>query len=927
MMRWIVAVLSVALALAPAVQAAPVAALRGGQPRQTGQAVVLQAGLEEVPLPAEIAGDPVALDTCRALREVLQQALGYSPARTDALIRQHAEAAGAPMTQLLHGVLDAPETEGPSDEEFDELLYRAEVLFESGGNGGRGLREIARVAGVQAISDVPVDDDGGNYGVWREEFRRRFNGRFILSLGGDVANVRAEEASSPIRHVMADRVSEKPAGGWPPAETVRGLLIHEMVEALRAFAAQHPNDDPADDPLLVRSLATVISAHRILTEAFPALLKTDVLSKASGQNLLGVAIAVRSGFLSPRTGRMDSTRLKRALLLWNRALGLDGRAGLVIPNSLDGVRPYFVYADQLALEPVRLPGRTELAAVRFGESNIPPDDVFTVTQSDEQLILTDGFGRRLQYEAAELAYVARDKGTVETRFERFPAQIERAIRERLRAVLAVSLVRGEYNASEERSWYEGTSVLAWGAEYPAGEKAPDISPPMKVLYDAVLSGRARIRTIVIGLGSEGTSIALHFWRPERVRFLAELARRRRAGQTVPRVVFVFNPAETNDSYTLGPAGIIEHYEMVFRQSLGDDAVRLEDLIPEIVLCRHDHPWVVARNPAVAQEMGTSLDAVDYAHLLGPLAPDEHYGLVHRSRRAMPSDTTTLDELSRRFAPAAIHVGPYADVRGTVVSSAGETRREAQVQMLTHRLGAVLFPERRGVLLPVAVREERRIFHEKFQRDPTDEELAEFLNQVGYQTTAQEVQAISAGLEEPPLAKEPVAQLVDDIRRFFAGPAAVPPAEFQPGMGLVVDLATGFESDALAALMLPRGAVVIVGTEALLKAEQLANRTAMEQGIITVRADRGPDGAPAALRVAVAWARGEVGKTVRIYSGLPTSELGSILNDVAAGSVELNGGLTVEQILERLRPGDDAVSAFLALLGRARHEWHALREYV
>lgn len=185
-----------------------------------------------------------------------------------------------------------------------------------------------------------------------------------------------------------------------------------------------------------------------------------------------------------------------------------------------------------------------------------------------------------------------------------------------------------------------------------------------------------------------------------------------------------------------------------------------------------------------------------------------------------------------------------------------------------------------------------------------------------------VAASAVGLEK----SERPADLVRKVRDFFA--TATVPEEFQPGMGLVVDLAAGYESDALAALLLPKGSIVVVGTDALLKAEQLAGRTAIEQGLTTVTTDRGPDGVPAALRAAVAHARGGGGKTVRVYSETDSGELRQILNDVADGSVEFNGGLTVEQILRRLRPDDlTTVKGFLALLGRAGQEWRSLREYL
>ena len=187
---------------------------------------------------------------------------------------------------------------------------------------------------------------------------------------------------------------------------------------------------------------------------------------------------------------------------------------------------------------------------------------------------------------------------------------------------------------------------------------------------------------------------------------------------------------------------------------------------------------------------------------------------------------------------------------------------------------------------------------------------------------------AAGMEEvvetAPAVSATVRDVVRDIRNFFA--TAPVPTEFQPGMGLVVDLATGFESDALAALLLPKGTVVVVTTDALLKAEQLAGRTAIEQGITTVTVDS-QDGVSAALRVAVAKAREGVHKTVRVYSELDSEDLRRIVNDVSAGSVEFNSGLSVEQILRRLRPGDASVSAFLILSGRARQEWQALREYL
>ncbi len=737
------------LQLALPVLAAPEATLRAGQARGT----LVAAGLED----ALRFDDPALRDTYDALRTILRRSLGWNRQQVDDLIRQQAKTAGVLPEQLLRGVLDVPDAELPHDEEFGEILHSAEVLFESGGNGGRGLREIARVAEVQAISDVPVDDDGGNYGDWRKFLEGWFDERFVCSLGGDVANVRTVDLkakrSSMTRQLMADRSPEKPKEGWPQGTTIRGLVVQEIQGAFKSFKEQHRRRNPAKDPQLVRTLATLIGASRILKDAFgDDLLAAGALSKASGQNLLGVAIAIRSGFLNPHGRKVHPERLTRALLLWNRVVGVDGRDGVVIPNSLDGVHPYFVYADRLRFRQSKESGK-----VRLGESDILREQVFTVTRSGDQLVLTDKLGRRLRYESKQGAYVASKGSAIGAQFRAFPSRVEQAIHRGLDALaakkkpLAVTLIRGEHNASEETSWYEGSHVLAWGAEYPAG-KPPDISRPIKDVYDAIRDGRTKIQTIVIGLGSEGTSIAPHFWRPERVRFFAELARRRKAGQPVPRVVFVFNPAETNDSYNLGPTEIIRNYEMIFREVLHDETVQFQDLIPEIVLCEHpDHlpEWVLARNPAVAEEMGKAPETVDYRHLLGPINRKEHYGLVKKNRRAMPLEASIRADLARRFEPAHLHVGPYADVRGTVLASAGETKRVALVQMLSHRLGIVLFPKRRALLLRTAIREERRMFREKFQRDPADGELAAFLNQVGYHTTTQEIQAISVGLEELP----------------------------------------------------------------------------------------------------------------------------------------------------------------------------------
>ncbi len=713
------------------------------------------------------------IDNYQGLHEVFAQNLGFDRAQTISFIQREAAANGLSFVAVVRGVLDVPDAQLPQDAEFDLIVRGAEALFNSGGNSGRSLREGARVAGVSAISTAPVDDDGGNYGTWRTYLMNLFN-QFIVSLGGDVANQRTVEASLVARQAMADRLPEKPKTGWPAGSTARSLLIAEIKNALDSFKKQYPTIDLATttDPRviesLVSSLATLISTHRILSQAFPDLMDVKVLSKASGQNASAVAIGVRSGFIDPTTKQVNPAALKRACLLWNQALGLRGtEAGLVVPNSLDGTRLYFVYADDLTgmgqAAPV-LDTQHAIQAIKLGDnSDIAPKDFFTVTKNATgDLILTDGLGRQLTYDAGEQAFV----GAAGARFEAFPDRIRRAISDRLDQVQAVSIVRGEDHASEVDSLYDSTQVIAWGAEFKVGQE-PHVSPVTQEIYNAILAGQSPVRIVTFGPGSEGTSLAPHQWRRETVEFLAQLAQRRRAGQSVPRVAFVFNPSETNDSYNLGPLGVIRNLELIFRQILNDDSITFQDLIPEIVLFDHTDPWVLARNSVVAQEMypdeplAAALEKVDYLHILGPTDAEKQtgkkHGLVKRNRQPMPLDAAIRAELESRFGAANVRVGPYADVRGTVESSRGKISRAPHVLALTHRLGIVLFPERRATLLPVAVQAEQRIYREKHNgQDPTPEALAEFLTRVGYNTNAAEVQPLM-GLEEGRVAEQVVPE--------------------------------------------------------------------------------------------------------------------------------------------------------------------------
>jgi hypothetical protein len=263
-------------------------------------------GLEEEPastLPLEVQ------DTYQAIREIFQRAdqagiLSLEPSEVDDLIRRQAKFHGVSFADELRGVLELPETEWPSEQMFDPLVRDSEVLFIAGGNSGRALRLIAKEMGLKAISVAPVHDDGGNYGKWQEFLKGHF-GRFVLSLGGDLANIRTVEASLVVRQIMADRVPEKPKSGWGTGDSIRSLLIREITNALRSYRRQFLAKPPdgvertevafvqemvATDNGLIRIMATLLSAQRILSEAFPDLLEAPVLSKASGQNILALSV-------------------------------------------------------------------------------------------------------------------------------------------------------------------------------------------------------------------------------------------------------------------------------------------------------------------------------------------------------------------------------------------------------------------------------------------------------------------------------------------------------------------------------------------------------------------------------------------------------------------------------------------------------------
>jgi aminoglycoside phosphotransferase (APT) family kinase protein len=709
------------------------------------------------------------------------------------LIQQQASHWGSSPLEQVRGALDLPDSELPQDAEFDAIVENAEALLDAGGNSGRLLRKTARQAGVVAISESPIDDDGGNYGTWRKFLTDLF-GEFVVFFGGDTANARTVDASDMVRQAMIDRIPEKK--DWTPAETARGLLLKEIKNAFDSFKKQHPGKDPTQEPVLVRSLATLVSAARILARSFPDLLKGKVLSKASGQNVTGVAIAVRSGFLDPAEKKVDPDRLKRACLLWNRVLGLGPESGVVIPSSLDGVRLYFVYEDRLPAKDVR-DEKGALEAVQVGEAAIAPEDYFIVMKTPEgQLVLTDGAGRVLGWEESEKAYVARDeKGQAVNRLEVFPVRVRREMEGRLNAVPELSIIRGEDHASEVDTLYDGTRVLFWGAEFKADEP-PHASGVAQEIQQAILEGRTKMRTIAIGPGSEGTSLAPYFWRWEKVQFLAELAKRRAAGEKAQRVVFVVNPSETNDSYGLTPTGVIANAEKVMREVLNDNSIRFQDLVPEIAVFDHAHPWVLTRNPAVAREVypqeadpqgnptAEAMEKVDYLHILGPTDAERRqgklHGLIKRNRQPMPLTPQILQSLHDRFGKENVHVGPFAEVREAVESSRGKISREAQVQALTHRLGAVLFPERRSVLLPLAIREETRLYQQKHQgKAPLLKDLAQFLNAMGYRTSVSEVGSIwasqQAGLEELQAVTDPKehAAVEAAFNAFEAGFAAGP----------------------------------------------------------------------------------------------------------------------------------------------------------
>ncbi|MBI1953698.1 MAG: aminoglycoside phosphotransferase family protein, partial [Candidatus Omnitrophica bacterium] len=734
------------------------------------------------------------LDTYDALHQIFRENLGLGFSEVVTLIQRHAEANGRSFSQEVSGALDVPDDQLPKDEEFAAILKEAEALFDDGGNSGRLSREASRAARAVAISEAPVDDDGGNYGAWRSLVTRRL-GAFAVTLAGDYANKRGVETSLAVRQAMSDRLPEKDKkAGWPKGTTVRSLLLAEIANAFTSFKLQYPDvnlvtsQDPRFQKSLVWSLATLISAHRILSGAFTeeGLLKEKVLSKASGQNALGVAIALRSGFLDLKAKATHPERLKRAVLLWNRALGLGPEAGLVIPASLDGVRLHFVYEDDLTqLKQAQVvEGEAGVAKeIKVGKTAVPPEDFFTVTKTPGgQLILTDGSNRVLAWDAGEKAFMARNPdGLTVNRFEAIPDGTRQTMLDRLGEVPSLTIIRGEDYASEVDTVYEGTRVLVWGAEYPA-DRQPEISPLTEEVQEAILEGQTGIKTVALGPGSEGTSTAPYFWRPGKVRFLEELARRRKAGQAVPRVVFIFNPSETNDSYGLGPVGIIRNYERIFSQILGRQ-VPFEELFPEVVLFDHTDPWILARNPAVAKEMfpdkplATSLPEVDYLRILGPTEEErkagKRHGLRERNRQPMPLTAETRQELVSRFGEANLHIGPFADVRGIVESSRGKIERSAQVLAFTHRMWPVLFPWRAAELLPQAVREEARIYQEKHGAPPAPAALAEFLSKVGYQANEGQVAVLmarQAGLEEVTPVSDPKehAAVVEAFNAFEAG---------------------------------------------------------------------------------------------------------------------------------------------------------------
>ncbi len=734
------------------------------------------------------------VDNYEAIQKVLGESLGLSRTEVVGLIAQEAEREGRPFAEVAAGALDVPDERLPEEAEFDAMVRKAKAVFYTGGNSARLLWESARAADVVGISVAPVDDSGGNYAKWIRRFLPALLDsvyrRVLAALIGDYANQRAMAAPGLTRQVMADRIPKK--AEWGPGDGVRDLMLAETRTAFDAFKKQYPEANlaaPEANPQLTRSmiwsLATVISAGRRLARAIGenALLSADVLPNGSGQNLLGVAVSERVGYLDLANRRVNLGKTKQAALLWNRALGLGPRDGLVIPGSHDLTNVYFLYEDNL-LEDGRgaeriLDNLGKVRLVRMNndpESEIPPKDFFTVTRNDRaELVLTDALGRPLTYDAGERAYLHRDAaGEVANRFEEFPGEVERAVRERLDQVTSLSLVRGEDYASEVNSIYTGTRILAWVAEYPAGKQA-DVSGVAQEISQAIVRGESEAELLVFGPGSEGSSVAPHFWRRQTVEFLEELAQLRQAGRTlpdgqpVPRALFVFNPSQTNDSYDLGILREIQRYELIFRQMLGRQ-VRFEELFPEVLVFDHSHPWnltlnrELARQKAMAdrQKAGQPLDdpstpaeleKADYQKILGPWLPEQKHGLIPRNRAPKVADGATLQELRSRFVK--VHFAPYARVYLVVESSRGRVSRDLQVLGSPIRTAMALFPTQRDLLLPRAVREEQTVYRQQHDgEDPAAADLADFLNLFGYQTDAAEVQAqmllpgaTAAGLEE------------------------------------------------------------------------------------------------------------------------------------------------------------------------------------
>jgi len=155
--------------------------------------------------------------------------------------------------------------------------------------------------------------------------------------------------------------------------------------------------------------------------------------------------------------------------------------------------------------------------------------------------------------------------------------------------------------------------------------------------------------------------------------------------------------------------------------------------------------------------------------------------------------------------------------------------------------------------------------------------------------------------------ERISALMEKFRR-FSGLSFDPAA---PSLtGTVVDLSAS-PGQAIAALYLPKGSVVLVQQDALVKAMQLTGRSPEGLGLVYVENDQ-----DFASKVNQAIGLFEGVETVRILSTRPGGQVQAAVNTAwgRGVAVQVEGGLTLQQLLQNAGAvWNDALKNFLGLV--------------